>query len=181
MTHICCIFNLNRVLIDVDVLRVGLRAGHADSPEELDKALSWRGGIFPNLRFLRWQGYTSNMKTPEQLIQTYFTTMAAQAWDELPKLYADDATVHHPFAKDDTALIKGREQLVHHFTGLRNMGLHLQVKDAVIQPMADPEWVTVRFVYNVRTKDGRQFELPGVFITHVRKGLIVESFDYLGL
>ena len=44
---------------------------------------------------------------PRDIFQNLVDGVAAQRWAELPDLYAEDAIVHHPFAVDASAMLKG--------------------------------------------------------------------------
>lgn len=78
----------------------------------------------------------------ETTLRKFFAFMADARWDDLASLYAEDATVHYPFANDDSALIVGRERLRAHFAGFAAAGLRLWARDVVMWAMADPAWVT---------------------------------------
>ena len=50
--------------------------------------------------------------------------------------------------------------------------------DVVVHETADPEVIVAEFRY-LGSLDGREFQVPCVFVMRVRDGVIVESRDYL--
>jgi ketosteroid isomerase-like protein len=119
-------------------------------------------------------------KSPRVVIQRLLTESGKGQWDGLADLYAEDATVSHPLAADQTAPLQGRAALRAHFQRLAASGVRLTVRDLVIHQSTDPEIVIADFTYDGADSDGIGFSMPACFIWRVRNGQVVEARDFLG-
>jgi len=100
--------------------------------------------------------------------------------DELAALYAERTRVEHPMAPlGDTPLLT-RDELRHHFAAVAGTEpiTDYRTADVVVHETADPEVIVAEFRY-LGSRDGREFQVPCVFIMRVQDGLIVESRDYI--
>ena len=106
--------------------------------------------------------------------------VGAGRWDRLHELYAEDTVVRHPFARDASRLLEGRDALRRHFAHFARSGRRLRARDVVFHHTTDPEVVAAEFVYDGSGpgKDER-FEMAACFVWRVRNGLIVHANDYL--
>ena len=119
-------------------------------------------------------------RTPHDALVALLDGVAAGRWDELAELYAPDAVVRHPFARDASALLTGREALRAHFARLGSAGLHLHAREPVVtHETGDPEVLIAEFTYAGTDGAGRALEMAACFVWRVRDGLVVESRDYL--
>jgi 4-carboxymuconolactone decarboxylase len=117
---------------------------------------------------------------PADVLRKLVSGVGAGKWDELHDLYSEDTVVRHPFARDASALLEGREALREHFAHFAESGTMLIPRDLVIHQTTDPEVVIGEFVYdgNGGIQDG-PFEMAACFVWRVRDGLIVDCRDYL--
>jgi ketosteroid isomerase-like protein len=97
--------------------------------------------------------------------------------DQLAGLYAEQTDVRHPFAPLGDTPLRTRAELREHFAQVRGPGIDRFEPVGQVHETADPEVVIYEFSY-VGEAYGRSFELPCVFVTRVRDGVIVESRDY---
>lgn len=118
------------------------------------------------------------MRTPRDVVVELLTGVCESRWSDLPALYAEDALVEHPFARDASRRLIGRDALHAHFGGFAAAGYHLKARDLLIHEGADPEVVVAEFVYDITTADG-VLAMAACFVWRVRDGLIVHSRDYL--
>ncbi|MBO2447503.1 nuclear transport factor 2 family protein [Actinomadura barringtoniae] len=116
--------------------------------------------------------------SPTEVFHRLVQGVANVRMNELPRLYAEDALVSHPFGPSKEP-IKGRDGLRAHFASLPDLPIEMEVKDVVVHKTADPEVVIAEFAYEGRvTTTGRPLRIPNVFVLRVRDGEIVESRDY---
>jgi uncharacterized protein len=100
--------------------------------------------------------------------------------DLLANCYAEQTDVRHPFRPLGDTPLRSRAELRAHFAGgpARTLGVEsFAPAHVVVHETADPEVVVMEFRY-VGSAHGRSFDLPCIFVTRVRDGLIVESRDY---
>ncbi|GAB3873267.1 hypothetical protein GCM10029964_013220 [Kibdelosporangium lantanae] len=97
--------------------------------------------------------------------------------DHLAGLYAENTDVRHPFAPLGDTPLRTRAELRAHFAQVRGPGIDRFEPVGQVYETTDPEVVVYEFSY-VGEAFGRTFDLPCVFVTRVRDGVIVESRDY---
>ncbi|MEU8341467.1 Ketosteroid isomerase-related protein [Actinomadura meyerae] len=120
----------------------------------------------------------SEFATPRAVFQRLIDGITARRPGDLPRLYAEDAVVVHPFALPGSRL-EGRDALRAHFAQLETLPLEMEARNVVVHQTADPEVIIAEFEYAARnTETGREFVLPNIFVMRVRDGHIVESRDY---
>ncbi|MFA1550352.1 nuclear transport factor 2 family protein [Actinomadura chokoriensis] len=120
----------------------------------------------------------SEFASPRAVFQRLIDGVTARRPDGLPRLYAEDAVVVHPFAHPASRL-EGREALREHFARLETMPVEMKARNVVVHETADPEVIIAEFEYEGRnTETGREFVVPNIFVLRVRDGHIVESRDY---
>ncbi|MFA1544142.1 nuclear transport factor 2 family protein [Actinomadura monticuli] len=120
----------------------------------------------------------SEFASPRAVFQRLIEGITALRPEELPRLYAQDAVVVHPFAHPASRL-EGREALRAHFARLETLPMEIKARNVVVHQTADPEVIIAEFEYEGRnTETGREFVVPNVFVMRVRNGHIVESRDY---
>jgi ketosteroid isomerase-like protein len=105
----------------------------------------------------------------------------AENRDDLPRLYAEQTHVVHPFDPLRAAPLRTRDALREHFTPGAGRGLELRRKPAniVIHETSDPEVIVAEFEYQGTVAGTDEaFSLPCIFVLRVRDGEIVESRDY---
>lgn len=120
----------------------------------------------------------SEFASPRAVFQRLIDGITALQPEGLPRLYAEDAVVVHPFAHPASRL-EGREALRAHFAQLETLPMELKARNVVVHQTADPEVIIAEFEYAGRnTETGREFVVPNIFVMRVRNGHIVESRDY---
>ncbi|WP_433479345.1 nuclear transport factor 2 family protein [Spirillospora sp. CA-142024] len=120
----------------------------------------------------------SEFASPRAVFQRLIDGVTARQPDVLPRLYAEDAVVVHPFAHPASRL-EGREALREHFAQLETLPVEMKARNVVVHQTADPEVIIAEFEYEGRnTETGREFVVPNIFVLRVRDGHIVESRDY---
>ena len=122
----------------------------------------------------------SEVRTPRDAFLSLIEGVGNQQWEQLPNLYSADASVRHPFATDESALLVGRDQLREHFVSVKRMGITMKAHDVVVHETKDPEVVVGEFTYHGRDGQGASFMVAAIFVVRVRKGEIIESRDYFG-
>jgi uncharacterized protein len=134
----------------------------------------------------------SQPSTPEQVVRAVAAGVSAlvagrlteqrkQAQlDALASLYAEHTDVRHPLAPLGDTPLRTRADLRRHFAEgpARTNGAERFEAVGRVVPTADPEVVIFEFSY-VGSAYGRPFEVPCIFVTRVRDGVIVESRDYV--
>jgi ketosteroid isomerase-like protein len=100
--------------------------------------------------------------------------------DDHARQYPEHTDVRHPFAPLGDAPLRTRAELRRHFAGgpARARAAERFEPVGTVHRTADPEVVVFEFSY-VGSVDGREFEVPCIFVTRVRDGVIVESRDYV--
>ena len=120
----------------------------------------------------------SEFASPRAVFQRLIDGVTARRPETLPRLYAEDAVVVHPFARPATRL-EGRDAVREHFARLETLPLEMTARNIVVHHTADPEVIIAEFEYAGRnTETGREFVVPSVFVLRVRDGRIVESREY---
>jgi len=120
----------------------------------------------------------SEFASPRAVFQRLIEGITTLRPEGLPRLYAPDAVVVHPFAHPASRL-EGREALRAHFARLETLPMEIKARNVVVHQTADPEVIIAEFEYEGRnTETGREFVVPNVFVMRVRNGHIVESRDY---
>lgn len=120
----------------------------------------------------------SEFASPRAVFQRLIDGITAPQSEGLPRLYAEDAVVVHPFARPASRLV-GREALRAHFARLEALPMELKARNVVVHQTADPEVIIAEFEYEGRnTETGREFVVPNIFVMRIRGGRIVESRDY---
>jgi ketosteroid isomerase-like protein len=115
---------------------------------------------------------------PCAVFQRLIDGVTARRPDRLPRLYAEDAVVVHPFAHPASRL-EGRGALREHFARLDHLPVEMRARNIVVHRTADPEVIIAEFEYAGRnTRTGRTFVVPNIFVMRIRDGRIVESRDY---
>ncbi|YBV94523.1 nuclear transport factor 2 family protein (plasmid) [Phyllobacteriaceae bacterium JZ32] len=120
-------------------------------------------------------------RTPKEAMQKLVDDISNDEWRELHMLYAPDTVVRHPIARDERALLQGREALKRHFERFFATGVKLRATSINFIETADPELVIGTFTYHGENGFGMdRFDLEACFIWRVRDGLIADTADYLG-
>lgn len=120
----------------------------------------------------------SEFASPRAVFERLIDGVTARRPEALPRLYAEDAVVTHPFARPASRL-EGRAALRDHFARLESMPVEMAARNVVVHQTADPEVIVAEFEYAGRnTETGRSFVVPNIFVLRVRDGRIVESRDY---
>src|SRR6266566_201636 len=102
--------------------------------------------------------------------------------DDLPRLYAEQTHVVHPFDPLRAAPLRTRDALRQHFTPRASGGreLHRKPANIIIHDTSDPEVIVAEFEYQGTVAGTDEaFSLPCIFVLRVRDGEIVESRDYI--
>ncbi|HEU5160343.1 MAG TPA: nuclear transport factor 2 family protein [Streptosporangiaceae bacterium] len=116
---------------------------------------------------------------PREVFERLITGITANAWDDLPGLYAEDAVVEHPYALPEPSRLEGREAIRRHFAGAAKGPFELRARDIVVYETPDPEVIIGEYVYDGRvTSTGRTFTTANIQVLRVRDGLILASRDY---
>lgn len=124
---------------------------------------------------------TTRPHTPTEVFEALAAALAARDWDAAAELYAEDVRVINRFDPDGPVEKTGRESVREFFTGLGSRLDSLTVEKAVLIEAADPEVLTVEFVFAASAGGGAaQFNLPAIFVLKVRDGQIIESHDHIG-
>jgi uncharacterized protein len=121
--------------------------------------------------------------TPKEVFLELVHGVAEGRWSDLPRLYAEDAIVTHPFHPTDAPPLKGREALAAHF-GVGRYATppqmpHREPVNINMHQTTDPEVIIAEFAYRTTMADGTTMDYPCVFILRVRDGQIVTSSDYI--
>jgi ketosteroid isomerase-like protein len=120
----------------------------------------------------------SEFASPRAVFRRLIDGVTARRPDDLPRLYAQDAVVVHPFAHPASRL-EGREALSAHFARLRALPVEMTARNVVVHQTADPEVIVAEFDYDGRVATtGRTFRVANVQVLRIRDGLIVETRDY---
>jgi ketosteroid isomerase-like protein len=119
-------------------------------------------------------------RSPQEVFRALVDGVAADRWDELPALYAEQTDVVHPFDPLRGAALRTRDELREHFrpTG-DGPRLRRRAANITIHETTDPEVIVAEFEYQGTVDEtGESFALPGIFVLRVRNGEIVSSRDY---
>jgi uncharacterized protein len=125
-------------------------------------------------------GTMSQPMTPKEVFLELVQGVAEGRWNDLPRLYAEDAIVSHPFHPTGAPPLKGRAALAAHFTvGTTTQMPHREPVNINIHETTDPEVIVAEFAYRTTLSNGSRMDYPCVFILRVRNGEIVASNDYI--
>ncbi|WP_067467332.1 nuclear transport factor 2 family protein [Actinomadura macra] len=120
----------------------------------------------------------SEFASPRAVFMRIIDGVTARRPDALPRLYAEDAVVVHPFA-DPASRLEGREALREHFAQLEHLPIEMVARNIVVHQTTDPEVIVAEFDYACHnTETGRDFVIPNIFVLRVRNGRVIESRDY---
>jgi uncharacterized protein len=115
----------------------------------------------------------------EEVMRALIAWVTEKRWDELPRLYAEDAVVTQPFGLPEPLRLEGREEVAAHFARAAGLPLDMCAENVVVSPLADPELILGEFDYVIDNRDtGATARAANIFVLRVRDGLIVESRDY---
>jgi ketosteroid isomerase-like protein len=120
--------------------------------------------------------------SPRQVFLELVHGVAEGRWEDLPRLYAEQTHVVHPFDPLRAAPLRTRDALREHFTPRAGGGLELRRKptNIIIHDTSDPEVIVAEFEYQGTVAGTDEaFSLPCIFVLRVRDGEIVESRDYV--
>jgi uncharacterized protein len=119
--------------------------------------------------------------SPREVFHALVEGVAAGRLDELPRLYAEQTHVVHPFDPVRAPPLRTRAELAAHFGAGRASGevLERRVANVVVHETTDPEVVVGEFEYRCTSRATGEFAIPCVFVLRVRDGEIVESRDYI--
>ena len=119
-------------------------------------------------------------RTPKQTMQKLADDISSHDWKDLHMLYAPDAIVRHPMARDQSAVLQTREGLRQHFARFFASGVRLRATPIRFRDTTDPQVVIGEFTYHGENGFGMErFDLEACFIWRVHAGLIVDTTDYL--
>ena len=122
----------------------------------------------------------TEQRTARQAMQKLADDISAGVWKNLHLLYAEDAVVRHPLARDQSSLLQGRESLEKHFERFFASGVQLVATPIHFMETSDPQVVIGLFAYHGHNGFGLEsFELEACFIWRVSGGLVVDTTDYL--
>jgi uncharacterized protein len=119
--------------------------------------------------------------TPTEVFLELVHGVAEGRWNDLPRLYAEDTVVTHPFHPTGAAPLVGRAALAEHFAAGATFP-DMPQREPVninIHETTDPEVIVAEFAYRTAQADGSTIDYPCVFILRVRDGQIVTSSDYI--
>ncbi|WP_103350341.1 nuclear transport factor 2 family protein [Amycolatopsis sp. CA-128772] len=102
--------------------------------------------------------------------------VAGGRWDELPKLYAEETHVTHPFLPG-SEVVRTRDELRAHFAAGKALNPAFAVADLVTYQGTDPEVLIGEFAYQGEY-GGKPVRIANIFAMRIRDGLVVESRDY---
>jgi ketosteroid isomerase-like protein len=119
-------------------------------------------------------------RSPREVFLALVNGVADGRWEELPRLYAEETDVVHPFDPLRGPALRTRGELREHFRpagdGPRP---RRRVANITIHETADPEVIVAEFEYQgAMAGSGEPYALPGIFVLRVRDGEIVSSRDY---
>jgi ketosteroid isomerase-like protein len=118
--------------------------------------------------------------SPSQVFLALVHGVAEGRWEELPRLYAEQTHVVHPFDPLRPAALRTREELREHFAPAGpDPTWPRRAAGITIHQTTDPEVIVAEFEYQGTVAGtGEKFALPGIFVLRVRNGEIVSSRDY---
>jgi ketosteroid isomerase-like protein len=118
--------------------------------------------------------------SPREVFLALVNGVADGRWAELPRLYAEQTDVVHPFDPLRGPALRTRDELREHFrpTG-DGPRLHRRPAGITIHETTDPEVIVAEFEYRgTVVETGERFAQPAIFVLRVRDGEIVSSRDY---
>lgn len=121
-------------------------------------------------------------RSPRQVFLELVHGVAANRWDDLPGLYAEQTDVRHPFDPLRAGPLSTRDELRQHFTPPAGAqpDLSRTAANIVIHETTDPEVIVAEFEYQGTTAETSEtYSIPCIFVLRVRDGQIVESRDYI--
>lgn len=122
----------------------------------------------------------TDKRSPRQAMQKLADDISAGRWRDLHMIYSEDTEVRHPQARDQSALLNGRDGLKAHFERFFSTGVSLKATPIHFHDTTDPEVVIGQFTYHGRNGFGMdRFDLEACFIWRVRDGLVIDTTDFL--
>jgi ketosteroid isomerase-like protein len=120
--------------------------------------------------------------SPSQVVERVIETSREGRWDDLADLFAPDAVVEIPFARQpEIRRAQGRETLRARYRafGAATPYTVEQVGALTIHQTSDPEVVVAEYDLHLRSRATQRAAVASfVMVTRVRDGLIVSSRDY---
>jgi ketosteroid isomerase-like protein len=116
---------------------------------------------------------------PAEVLRSQIEMVSDGRWDDLPRLYAEDAVVEHPFALPEPTRLEGRRAVAEHFASARALPLRLRAENVVVHAGAEADVAVAEFDYVLESRTtGAASRVANVIVARVRDGLIVHSRDY---
>jgi ketosteroid isomerase-like protein len=121
--------------------------------------------------------------SPREVFHELVHGVADGRWGDLPRLYAAQTRVVHPFDPFRAPPLCSRDDLRKHFTPDASAGSMPKRRptNISIHETHDPEVIVAEFQYEGRTvgTTAKPFAIPCIFVLRVRDGEIVSSRDYI--
>jgi ketosteroid isomerase-like protein len=116
---------------------------------------------------------------PREVFLALVHGVADGRFQDLPRLYAEQTHVEHPFDPLRAAPLRTRDEVREHFTpAAGDQPLSRRPANITIHDTTDPEVIVAEFAYQGTTDTGEPFGIPCIFVLRVRNGQIVASRDY---
>jgi ketosteroid isomerase-like protein len=117
--------------------------------------------------------------SPRQVVEILMQRISDEKWQEIARLYADDAVIEYPFALPAPMRIEGIEAIRGYFATAATWPLKLQTRHMVVRETANPEIVVAEWDYDgLVTTTGRSFRVSNIQVSTIRNSKIVASRDY---
>ena len=117
--------------------------------------------------------------SPRHVVEALIQGITEERWNELDRLYAEDAVVEYPLALPVPMTLNGRTAIRTYFEAAATSPLKLRAINMVIRETADPEVVVAEWDYDgVVTTTGQPFRVSNIQVSTIREGRIVASRDY---
>jgi len=118
--------------------------------------------------------------SPSEVFLALVNGVAEGRWEELPRLYAEQTDVVHPFDPLRAPALRTREEVRAHFApGDAEPRPPRRAANITVHQTTDPEVIVAEFEYQgTAAETGEPLAVPAIFVLRVRDGEIVSSRDY---
>jgi ketosteroid isomerase-like protein len=101
--------------------------------------------------------------SPRQVVEALMRGITDERWNDLDRLYAEDAVVEYPFALPAPMRLDGRDAIRRYFAAAAAIPLQLHTRNMVVHVTADPEVVVAEWDdEGLVTTTGRSFRVSNI-------------------
>ena len=118
-------------------------------------------------------------RSPRDVFELLLKALADRDLTTVIGLYAEDAVVRQPSAKQSEVVLTGRAEIEQHFAGFATAPVTLSPRNVEVHATTDPQVVVGEWNNDVtRTTDGTTLTTHNIAVFCIRDGKVAWSRDY---